>query len=395
MRPEYGACLRQLNGSLAAACLLLIGAHALAAEPEAPFQTKYRVINVHRHSTPVTEAAMRAELAALDRTGVSAITILDAGGPEGNLAEWLKLRRTFPGRLIVFWKLDFARVKRETFFEDIVRDLEYAAKMGVQGVKVWKDLGMYNRDEKNRLLKADDPRLDPFWAKCGELGLPVLIHTADEKEYWQPLTYDSIHFGLRPEKDQHDKNPDMPAWEELIRQRDAIVQKHPKTTFIGAHMGSLAHDLTLLEATLARFPNFYVETAARHRVFGRKNPPAMRAFFEKHQDRILFGTDGSILSTTRTDPAGSANISIYPKDDPNWGFIDTADAAAVRDWQEKAAYMYSQSLQYFETDRLDLVDPMQSGGAWLRIPGIKLPPAVLEKFYHGNAERLIPGLVPK
>ena len=149
----------------------------------------------------------------------------------------------------------------------------------------------------------------------------------------------------------------MPTWEELIRQRDAIL--------------------------------------SRHRVFGRKNPPAMRAFFEKHQDRILFGTDGSILSGSRKDPAGSANISIYPKDDPNWGVIDPADEAAVRTWQEKAAFMYSQSLQYFETDRLDLMDPMQSGGAWLRTPGIKLPPNVLEKFYHGNAERLIPGLKPE
>ena len=380
---------------LVAICLCLFAVQAGAAELEAPFQTKYRVINVHRHSTLVTEGAIRAELEAMDRTGVRAITILDAGGPDGNLVDWLKLRQKFPGRLIVFWKLDFARIKRPTFFEDLVRDLEYAAKLGVQGVKVWKDFGMYNRDENGRLLKADDARLDPFWAKCGELGLPVLIHTADEKEYWYPLTYDSIHFGLRPEKDQHDNNPEMPTWEELIRQRDAILARHPKTIFIGAHMGSQSHDLKLLETTLARFPNFYIETAARHRVFGRKNPPAMRAFFEKHQDRILFGTDGSILSGSRKDPAGSANISIYPKDDPNWGVIDPADEADVRTWQEKAAFMYSQSLQYFETDRLDLVDPMRSGGAWLRTPGIKLPPNVLEKFYHGNAERLIPGLKPE
>ena len=54
--------------------------------------------------------------------------------------------------------------------------------------------------------------------------------------------------------------------------------------------------------------------------------------------------------------------------------------------------MYSQSLLYFETDRLDLLDPMRSGGSWLHIAGIKLPPEVLDKFYHGNAERLIPGL---
>ncbi|MGH9810680.1 MAG: amidohydrolase family protein, partial [Terriglobia bacterium] len=68
------------------------------------------------------------------------------------------------------------------------RDLERAAKMGVQGVKVWKDLGMYVRDGRGRILASDDERLDPFWNKCGELGLPMLIHAADPKEYWFPLT---------------------------------------------------------------------------------------------------------------------------------------------------------------------------------------------------------------
>lgn len=374
------------------ACLFVVGSSFAAAAPEPPYQTKYRVINVHRHCAPATDAAVRAELEVLDRTGAQAVTILDAGGPDGNLADWLKLRRKYPDRLIIFWKLDFGRVKEPTFFADIVRDLEKAARMGVQGVKVWKDLGMYVRDEKDRLLKADDPRLDPFWAKCGELGLPVLIHTADEKEYWQPLTYDSIHFGLRTETDQHHTNPEMPPWEELIRQRDAVLKRHPKTTFTGAHMGSQGHDLVQLEATLARYPNFSVDTAARHRVFGRKNPPAMRAFFQKHQDRLLFGTDGTVLTKGHKKPRESANISIYPKDDPSLQLIDPTDAAAVKAWQERAAVMYSQSLLYFETDRLDLVDPMRSGGAWLHIAGIKLPPDVLEKFYHANAERLIPGL---
>lgn len=385
--------MQPLCASLAVACLFAFAGALPAAEPEAPYKTTYRVINVHRHCGLATEAALRAELEVLDRTGISAVTILDAGGREGNLGDWIKLKQKYPDRLIVFWKLDFAGVKREHFFDEIVRELEYAAKLGVQGVKVWKDLGMYNRDEKGVILKADDKRLDPFWAKCGELGLPVLIHTADEREYWQPLTYDSIHFGLRTEKDQHYNNPEMASWEELIQQRDAILARHPKTIFIGAHMGSQSQNLGELEATLDKYPNFYIESAARHRVFGRKNPPAIRAFFEKYQDRILFGTDGMVVDKGRKRPSGSSsNIVLYPKDDPNWEAVDTADAAAVKVWQNKAAEMYSQSLQYFETDRLDLVDPMSSGGPWLHTPGVKLPPEVLEKFYHGNAEKLIPGL---
>jgi predicted TIM-barrel fold metal-dependent hydrolase len=371
--------------------VLLAGPHG-AAEQEPPYKTKYRVIDVHRHCTPVSEDAVRAELEVLDRVGIAAFVCLDAAGPDGNLKDWLKLRLKYPERVIVFWKLDFTKVKEKTFFEDIVRDLEKAAKMGVQGVKVWKDLGMYVQDAEDKLLKADDHRLDAFWAKCGELGLPVLIHTADEREYWYPLTYNSIHFGLRTEQDQHSRNPGMPSWEELIRQRDAVLKKHPKTNFIGAHMGSQSHDLKQLEETFAKYPNFYVDTAARHRVFGRLNPPAVRAFFQKNQDRILFGTDGATLQKGLKKPRESANISLYPTENPNLEYVDPSDAAALKAWQDRDAQMYSESLKYFETDRVDLQDPMLSGGAWLRLAGAKLPSEVLEKFYHANTEKLIPGL---
>ena len=134
----------------------------------------------------------------------------------------------------------------------------------------------------------------------------------------------------------------------------------------GAHMGSQAHDLKQLEETLATYPNFYVDTAARHRVFGRLNPPAVRAFFEKHQDRILFGTDGAILQKGRKKPAESANISLYPTENPDLVYVDPKDSAALNAWQTREAQMFSESLKYFETDRVDLLDPMCSGGSWWR-----------------------------
>jgi predicted TIM-barrel fold metal-dependent hydrolase len=361
------------------------------ADPEKTYKTSYRVINVHRHCTRANEEAVRAELEVEDRVGIRAFVNLDGGPPDGNLPAWMKLRDKHPGRLIVFFMLDVRRADRPTFFQDALRDLERAAQLGAQGVKVWKDLGMYARDASGKLIKADDPRLDPFWTRCGELDLPVLIHTADEREYWQPLTFNSFHYGLRVEKDQHCHNPAMPSWEELIRQRDAILQRHPQTTFIGAHMGSLSFDLRRLGETFDKYPNFSVDTAARQRILGRLNPNAVRDFFVKYQDRILFGTDDLVLNGGRK-PGSSGNINIYPRDDPSWLCVNPRNAEAVRRWQDRAAFDYAQYLQFFETDRLDLLDPNRSAGGWLRIPGIKLPKEVLEKIYHANAEKRIPGL---
>jgi len=380
--------------------LLLLVANSLsshAAQERTPYKTAFRVINVHAHWDSPQEEAVKAQLEVMDRAGVAAEVNLDTGRSDGTLPAWIELRKKHPGRFVLFAKFtlkDFARVKEPAFFDDLVRELERSAKMGIQGVKMWKDLGMYIKDGSGALLKADDPRLDPFWAKCGELGLPVLFHAADPKEYWYPLTYNSLHYGFRPEEDQHTKNPDMPRWEELIRQRDAVLAKHPKTTFIGAHFGSLTFELQQLAETLDRHPNFNVECAARLRILGRLNPQAVRDFFTKYQDRILFGTDGGVLLGGRK-PGGSKNITVYPVDDPDWIRVDPGDVEAVKRWKDRQALVYSRYFEYFETDRLDLVDPTGFAADSLRLRGAKLPADVLEKFYHANAERLIPGLVEK
>jgi predicted TIM-barrel fold metal-dependent hydrolase len=186
----------------------------------------------------------------------------------------------------------------------------------------------------------------------------VLLHVADPKEYWDRVTYNSMHYGLLTDDKRYYDDPNVPEWEELIRQRDRILEKHPNTTFIGAHMGSLTMDLDRLAETFDKYANFYVDCSARLRLLGRLNRPAVRDFFVKYQDRILFGTDDAF------------SLEI-----------------------DEASHMYGKYLVYFETDRTDLEPPLgQANLNWLRLAGVSLPPEVLEKLYHRNAERLLPGL---
>lgn len=373
---------------------------ARPAAPQAhrpPYQTAYRVINVHHHWGNPDVDAVLAQVEVMDASRMAVAVNLDAGRTDGNLAGWIELERRFPGRFVNFAKFtlrDFEGAKEPPFFQNLVRELEGAARMGIRGVKVWKDLGMNIQDGSGTLLKVDDPRLDPFWARCGQLGLPVLIHTADPREYWYPLTPNSLHYGSRTEEQQYYNIPGMPRWEELIEQRDHVLRKHPNTTFIGAHFGSMTFDLQGLAERLDRYPNFHVECAARLRILGRLNPKAVRDFFVKYQDRILFGTDGMLLFS-RKSAGGGKNILVYPIDDPEWTRTDPKDAEAVRRWKEGQVRFYGRHFEYFETDHSDLVDPSGFGPGWARLTGAKLPPEVLEKFYHGNAERLIPGLARK
>jgi len=375
----------------------LVGVLLLQQADRPPYKTSYRVINVHHHWGNPDADAVRAQIEAMDANGIAAAVNLDAGRTDGTLPGWMELQKKHPGRFVNFAKftaMDFERIKEPAFFDGLVRELESAAKMGIRGVKMWKDLGMIIRDGSGALLKIDDPRLDPFWAKCGELGLVVFIHTADPKEYWYPLTYNSLHYPSRTEEQQYYKIPGMPKWEELIEQRDNVVRKHPKTTFIGAHFGSMTFELQALAERLDRFPNFHVECAARLRILGRLSPKAVVDFFTKYQDRILFGTDGIVL-LTRKPSSGTKNILVYPVDDPEYVRLDPKDENVVRNWKAGQARTYGRYFEYFETDRTDLVDPSGFEPSWAKLSGAKLPPEVLEKFYHANAERLIPGLAPK
>jgi predicted TIM-barrel fold metal-dependent hydrolase len=370
----------------------------LAQEPERPpHKTPYRVVNVHHHWDAPNEDAVRAQIEVMDRAGIAAAVNLDGGLAGDKLPAWVELEKKHPGRFVSFATItlkSFTRVKEPGFFEGLPTEMERAARAGARGVKVWKDLGMIVRDGSGELLQIDDPRLDPFWAKCGELGLPVFIHSADPREYWYPLTYNSLHYGTRTEEQQYYKIEGMPTWEALIGQRDAVVRRHPKTTFIGAHFGSMTFDLQGLAERLDRFPNFHVESAARLRILGNLNPKAVRDFFVKYQDRILFGTDNMLLIGGRKSGGGPKNILVYPADDPDWNRIDPKDGDAVRRWADRQVATYGRHFEYFETARTDLLEPGGFGPEWMRMAGAKLPPEVLEKFYHANAERLIPALAP-
>jgi len=263
-------------------------------------KTAYRVFDFHHHCETPSVPAIVAHLEVLDAVGVEKLAVLDGGWTSGTLLTWVEICKEYPDRLILFGNIDFSKVDDPTFSEDIVRELVAQHRLGVRAIKVFKTLGLFVRFKNGELLAIDDSRLDAYWDKCGELGLSVLIHSADPKEYFFPRTHNSFHFGV-PNKIPSDgefirweefgepeywKDPKMPTFDELMRQRDNLLAKHPKTTFVGAHMGSLTFDLDQLSKTLDKYPNFYVECSARLRILGRLNPHSVRHFFVKYQDRL-------------------------------------------------------------------------------------------------------------
>jgi predicted TIM-barrel fold metal-dependent hydrolase len=208
-------------------------------------------------------------------------------------------------------------------------------------------------------VPVDDARLDPLWAAAGELDVPVTIHVADPIAFFEPLDarnerWEELHqhpdWHFWPPR-QSSGGEGFPSFDELVDGLEAVVARHPGTTFIGAHVGCAAEDLDRVSAMLDTYPNFNCDIAARVAELGRQ-PYTARAFMIRWQDRVLFGTDMA------PDPAWYA---VY------YRFLET--------WDESFDY---------DAD----TDEPPSQGRW-QIHGLGLPPEVLEKIYRGNAERLI------
>jgi predicted TIM-barrel fold metal-dependent hydrolase len=175
-----------------------------------------------------------------------------------------------------------------------IAELERVHARGARGVGEITDKGCgveateQNAKPRAERLHFDDPRLDPYWKRCGELGMPVNIHLADHPSCWKPLdarqerTPDFQAFSLY--------GKDVPSYEELLAGRDGLLTRNPGTKFIFCHFSNQGNDTASLARMLDRYPNMYVDISARDYEIGRQ-PRTMKAFLEKYRDRVMFGTD--------------------------------------------------------------------------------------------------------
>ncbi|MFC1483632.1 amidohydrolase family protein [Candidatus Neomarinimicrobiota bacterium] len=309
---------------------------------------KFSVIDIHNHLGHLENTEMYLE--EMDKAGVWKCVSLDGNSANDAYQEHLRVSQSVSKeRFLIFFRPDFSKIDDPDFGESEAQKLEEAVKMGVRGLKISKSLGLRVRDKQGNLIPVDDPRIDPIWAKCGELGIPVMIHVSDPKAFFTPLDrFNERYDELIAHPSWLFYGEDYPSKEEILAQRNRAIAKHPNTIFIGAHMGNLPEELDRVGEWLDQYPNFYVDIDARISELGRQ-PYTARKFLIKYQDRVLFGTD--------TDPNAEA-YRIY------YRFLETDD-------------------EYF--------DP--SGGHHLQgrwmIYGVYLPDEVLEKIYNKNALKIL------
>jgi predicted TIM-barrel fold metal-dependent hydrolase len=223
--------------------------------------------------------------------------------------------------------------------------------VGARGLKILKTLGVYLREKlkSGPLVKIDDPRFDPMWETAGVLKMPVLIHTADPEGFFAPVDrFNENYLSLEAHPEWSFHGRDFPGWRELHEARNRVVARHPRTQFLVLHFGD-PQNLPYVSQWMDRYPNMFLEFSFRIDELGRQ-PRVARKFFDKYQDRIMFGSDL---------------------------IMDTPERARNKDGFYEVAY------RFLETDD----DYFDSRNSRWRIYGIKLPENILRKIYYGNAER--------
>ncbi len=301
-------------------------------------------------------------LQVMDRVNLRVMVNLTGGVGSGLQQSIQRYQTAHPGRFLTFTEPQYARVNDRNYAREQSEDVERAHRLGARGLKVLKTLGLYLREQitSGPLIKIDDRRFDPMWEACAANAMPVAIHVSDPEAFFLPTDRFNERFEeLSNHPDWSFHGRDFPSNRQLLEARNRVFARHPKTSFVALHVGHDAEDLGYVSECLDRHPNMYVEIGARVGELGRQ-PRAARRFFERYQDRILFGTDAVPHGTeTPQQIFGEPLYEIY------FRFLETED-------------------EYF--DYAPAPTPPQ--GRW-RIYGIGLPEPILRKVYYDNAARLL------
>jgi predicted TIM-barrel fold metal-dependent hydrolase len=337
---------------------------------------RYPVIDIHTHLSVTAKsdngvgigeamkyfAPVEALLPLMDRKNIRVMVNLTGGAGKGLEEAIRKFQQPYPERFVTFTEPWWERTNQPGYSDFQADEIVRAHDAGARGLKILKTLGLYLREglSKGPLVKVDDRRFDSMWETCGSLGMPVAIHVSDPEAFFLPTDRFNERFEeLNNHPDWSFYGHDFPSNAELLEARNRVLARHPKTQFIVLHVGNNAENLPYVGECMDRFPNMHVELGARIGELGRQ-PRMARKFFERYQDRILFGTDAVPHGTDTPQQVFDDELyEIY------YRFLETED-------------------EYFDYAPA----PVPPQGRW-RIYGLGLPDGILKKVYYENAAQLL------
>ena len=253
-------------------------------------KAKFPVIDMHSHPYAKTAAEIDEWVRNMDEVGIEKTMILTMS--TGTAFDDIQRKYSkHPERFEMWCGFDLAGFDMPGFGPAAGKELERCKQAGARGVGEIHDKGkgLVSGKAKAPGMHPDDPRMNAVWDKCGELGMPISLHVADP--IWMYQKMDRHNDGLMNAYEWRlDNQPNIVGLSGMVDILERTVARHPNTTFIACHFANLDYDLARLGEVLERNPNLYADISARY----AETAPIPRfaaAFYEKHADRLVYGTD--------------------------------------------------------------------------------------------------------
>jgi len=246
------------------------------------------------------------------------------------------------------------------FSQQAIHQLNENFSHGAVAVKIYKTIGMEIKKKGGAYLMPDDPVFTPIYQDIAAHNRTVIAHLAEPDSCWlppNPTSLDHQYYQRHPQEYAY-LHPKWPAKAAILAARDHMLKENPTLRVVGAHLGSMEVDVNEIAKRFDLYPNFAVDTAARVPYLMLQPRDKVRAFLIRYQDRVLYGTDFSILPSDNTEASLNKVKKTYARD---WKYFATTET-----WTYKGR----------------------------KIQGLGLSPSVLRKLYHDNAVRWFPGILP-
>ena len=334
-----------------------------------PGYVRPKVIDFHGH---LSIYGVDPIATILDDNGIDQIVNLSGGSGRDGGRSWILSRvlsERFGGRILNAMNVDWRGFGQEGWAAREVANLRRAVRtQGFVALKISKALGLGVKAPDGKLVVPVDPRIEPLWAEAARLGVPVCIHVADPKAFWtKPDATNERYAELSAHPSwTYFGKAGVASWSALLDASERLFQQNPKTTFVAVHFGNAAEELDRVDRMLTRLPNVWIDVSARVGEFGRHAPEKVRAFFVRHQDRVLFGTDIGISDS----------------------YLMLGSNGEQQPTMADVRPFYEAHFRYFEGSQRQIAHPSPIQGAW-KVDAIALPDGVLNKLYRDNAVRLL------
>ena len=319
-----------------------------------------KVVDAHLH---VQAESIDRCLRVMDQNHIHYGMNIGIGGE--NFQKFQKAYQPFKDRLGMMYAFDWAEWQQNPEFIKKAPDLlQDAIEKGAHGVKIWKNLGLTVKDPQNNLVRIDDERLMPIWQRAHEMDCIVAFHTVDPVAFFEPWNPENERWEeleLHPDWSFADRSI-YPARDEVLEQRNNVIKAFPSLKFQCVHGANYSENIKVVDQWMDEMPNMYVDTSARLGELGRHPSKEGKAFFEKHQDRLMFGTDR--VFGINGDVQGAGPEKMFSS--------------------EEDKQFYDIHWRYFQSTDTQFDHPTPIQGNW-KIDGIGLSQSALKKLYWDNA----------